>query len=71
MVQNKQNSEAVAKKDIVEYLFLATASQFCLFCTIQHYYNIFFWPLLHYFVYSVAFNITTKKGIVVMLNGTD
>jgi hypothetical protein len=32
---------------------------FCLFCTIQHYSNTFFWPQLHYFVYTLPFNITT------------
>jgi hypothetical protein len=82
IVQNKQNSEVVAKKrccsnvewyrinkivkqwpkkDVVvmlnatllQYLYLVTTSLFCLFCTIQHYYNTFFWPQRHYFVYTV------------------
>jgi hypothetical protein len=44
---------------LLQYLNLVSTSLFCLFCGIQHYYNIFFWPLLHYFVYSVQFNITT------------
>jgi hypothetical protein len=64
MSQNKQNSEAVAKKGIV---VMSTILQYP-FC-----------PLLHSFVYSVAFNITTIPlfglyftiGIVVMLNGTE
>jgi hypothetical protein len=44
---------------LLQYLFFASISLLCLFCTIQHYYNTFWWPLLHYFVYSVPFNITT------------
>jgi hypothetical protein len=44
---------------LLQYLFLVSTSLFCLLCTIQHYYNTFFWSLLHYFVYSVPFNITT------------
>ena len=44
---------------LLQYLYLVSTSLFCLFCAIQHYYNTFFWPLLHYFVYSVPFNITT------------
>jgi signal transduction histidine kinase len=44
---------------LLQYLFLVSTSLFCLFCAVQHYYNTFFWSLLHYFVYSVPFNITT------------
>jgi hypothetical protein len=44
---------------LLQYLNLVSTSLFCLFCGIQHYYNTLFWPLLHYFVYSVQFNITT------------
>jgi hypothetical protein len=44
---------------LLQYLYLVSTSLFCLFCTIQHYYNTFFWPQLHYFVYTVPFNITT------------
>ena len=53
---------------LLQYLFFASTSLFCLFCAIQHYYNTFCLPLLHYFVYSVPFNITTTPFFLPLLH---
>jgi hypothetical protein len=66
MPQNKQNSEVVAKKRCsnvechrINKIVKEWPKKDVVVMLNAHYYNTFFWSLLHYFVYSVPFNITT------------